>query len=111
MERLKGQAEIEAIAESILTDRQLIVDLDRRRNSYREAISTLRKQEKEASSGTPPASGKVWFLSDTLFVKTPRASAMAQIEEGLKRIDEEISEARKRIKSQAIELEQLENRD
>merc|ERR1712087_123581 len=46
-EMLKRITRVEKLGEEILTDRQQVVDLDRRRNTNREALAVFRRMEKQ----------------------------------------------------------------
>ena len=53
--------EVEELAEDILSDRQEIVDLDRKRNANREALSAL---DKQAKTGWKGDATKTWLRYD-----------------------------------------------
>ena len=71
--------EVEEIAEDILTDKQEIVDLDRKRNSNREALSALDKQAKKSWKGDQT---KTWVTMNNCFIQLPNASASSMIQSG-----------------------------
>ncbi|KAG0205393.1 p53 and DNA damage-regulated protein 1 [Mortierella sp. GBA30] len=93
----------ELIAEEILTNKELIVDYDRRRNSNREALSKLKKDlviEK-----------KVWVNLGDMFIKMPKQNVETMIKKDQETLDTEISEIRETMKEKVVELEKLEGGD
>ncbi|KAJ3386390.1 eukaryotic translation initiation factor 3 subunit A [Entophlyctis sp. JEL0112] len=120
IEGLRRQAEIERVAEDVLTARQLVVDLDRRRNENREALACFR-----GDRGRTPVGPRVWFFSGGLCLRVDADAARERILEGLiqtpaerllliwrpteqSQLDQEISSARELVKAKAVELENLE---
>ena len=70
--------EVEEQAESILSDRHEIIDLDRRRNSNREAIRGLKNNK---FSNQP--NSKEWICIGNMFIKMPKKTATSFIEKGI----------------------------
>ncbi|ORZ20925.1 hypothetical protein BCR41DRAFT_350572 [Lobosporangium transversale] len=103
MELLSNFQKREIIAEEILTNKELIVDYDRRRNSNREALSKLKK---ELSSEK-----KVWVNLGDLFVKMPKQNIETMIRKDQETLDSEITDIREAMKEKVVELEKLEGGD
>ncbi|KAF8929570.1 p53 and DNA damage-regulated protein 1 [Haplosporangium gracile] len=93
----------ELIAEDILTNKELIVDYDRRRNSNREALSKLKKELSQEK--------KVWVNLGDMFIKMPKENVETMIKKDQTTLDEEISDIRETMKQKVVELEQLEGGD
>ncbi|ORX88714.1 hypothetical protein K493DRAFT_306404 [Basidiobolus meristosporus CBS 931.73] len=99
---VKQQAEREQLAEDILTDRQLIIDYDRRRNTNREALNNLKKA---------PAPKKVWMNLGDMFVKFETEKVKDLIRQDQDKLDSEINEIRDGLKVKARQLDVLEGGD
>ncbi|KAI8840079.1 hypothetical protein BJ741DRAFT_597877 [Chytriomyces cf. hyalinus JEL632] len=99
MNVLKDQAEVERLAEEILSDKQLIIDLDRRRNSNREALACFRR-------GT--VDRRPWFFTDGLVLKMGRQESKSLIEADQAKLDTETEAVRLRMKQSMVELQALE---
>ncbi|KAI9350023.1 hypothetical protein DFJ73DRAFT_394194 [Zopfochytrium polystomum] len=100
MERLRAQAAVERLAEEVLTDRQLVVDYDRRRNENREALGAFRRKEVET--------GRVWCLVGGVMMKMEHSSVVSMITEEQSRLDGEIDQLRESIRSKTTQLTQME---
>ncbi len=73
--------EIEEAAEDVLTDKQEIVDLDRRRNENREALRALDKSCKAHWKGEEGS--KTWLAMGTnCFLKLPSRQAKELLQRG-----------------------------
>merc|ERR1711872_970139 len=68
---LKVMAEVEELADEILTDKAQIVDCDKKRNANREALRALKKNADN---------DKEWFCIGNLFVKLSHSAAVDIIE-------------------------------
>ncbi|KAI9193607.1 uncharacterized protein BJ171DRAFT_251931 [Polychytrium aggregatum] len=101
MDFVKAQAERERIAEDILTEKQLILDLDRRRNSNREALGCFRKKQFEPDQ-------RVWYNMGGIFMKMEQDTAKGLIAKDGETLTKEIESLRDSIKSHTADLEQLE---
>ncbi|KAJ1986282.1 hypothetical protein H4R33_003449 [Dimargaris cristalligena] len=99
MDFIDEQTEKELIGESILIDRQLSIDYDRRRNSNREALRSIQKGGAKET--------KSWMSLGDIFIKLPHPTAQELIQEDQKKIDAEISEIRDRIRENTQKLEKL----
>ncbi|KAF8946458.1 p53 and DNA damage-regulated protein 1, partial [Entomortierella lignicola] len=93
----------ELVAEEILTNRELIVDYDRRRNSNREALSKLKKELSQEK--------KIWVNLGDMFVKLPKQNVETMIKKDQATLDSEISDIRDVMKEKVVELEKLEGGD
>ncbi|TPX62462.1 hypothetical protein SpCBS45565_g07027 [Spizellomyces sp. 'palustris'] len=98
MQYLQNQAELERIAEEILTEKQLIIDLDRRRNENRMALASFRQ-------GKMKDDKRVYFFAGGLFMKLPKESAKQNLEKDQQNIDAEISRLRDSLKDRTRDLE------
>ncbi|KAF9975393.1 p53 and DNA damage-regulated protein 1 [Actinomortierella ambigua] len=93
----------ELLVEEILTNKELIVDYDRRRNSNREALSRLNKDMSKDK--------KVWVNLGDMFIKMPHDSTVTMLKKDQETLDAEILEARETMKEKMVELEKLEGKD
>ncbi|KAF9999850.1 p53 and DNA damage-regulated protein 1 [Entomortierella chlamydospora] len=103
MELLSNFQKREFVAEEILTNKELIVDYDRRRNSNREALSKLKKELAQEK--------KVWVNLGDMFVKLPKQNVETMIKKDQETLDTEISDIRELMKEKVVELEKLEGGD
>ncbi|XP_070574520.1 p53 and DNA damage-regulated protein 1-like [Ptychodera flava] len=97
--------QVEELAEEILTDKQTVVDLDRKRNKNREAIRALGKVQP-----TPGKADKTWVCFGNMFLKIPRADAKNLLEKDQKELDTEIDKIRKGLKPKVSKLHDMEGR-
>lgn len=98
-------AELEEMAEDILTDKQQIVDLDFRRNKNREAIRSLSNTGK--STGVE---AKSWICFSNTFVKMPQEKAKALLIGDQEQLDKEINNLRTNLKSKVFKMRELEGK-
>ncbi|KAF9426691.1 p53 and DNA damage-regulated protein 1 [Podila epigama] len=103
MEYVSNFQQRELIAEDILTNKNLIVDYDRKRNSNREALSKLKKELAEEK--------KVWVNLGDMFIKMPKQNVETMIKKDQETLDTEIADIRQTMKEQVVELEKLEGGD
>ncbi|KAJ1971577.1 hypothetical protein H4R35_005182 [Dimargaris xerosporica] len=101
MDFVKDQSEREEVGETILFDRQLVIDYDRRRNSNREALRALQKS----------SASKAWVSLGDMFIRLPTDTASSMVQEEQGRISDAVDETRKRIKENAKKLEELDGLD
>ncbi|KAI8593094.1 hypothetical protein BDZ88DRAFT_405471 [Geranomyces variabilis] len=99
MQFLQDQAELERLAEDILIQKQLIIDLDRRRNDNRVALRSI-------SATSAPK--KTHFFAGGLFIKLPTPTVKSFLSTDQVNIDAEIDRLRTSMKAQSRELELLE---
>ncbi|CAG8686061.1 8375_t:CDS:2 [Dentiscutata erythropus] len=102
MEYIPILAERERIAEDILTNKQLIIDYDRTRNTNREALNKLKKEKDKK---------KVWVNLGEFFIKMDKDSVKTYIEKDQESLDSGISSLRESVKEKMTELEKLETGD
>ncbi|GBB93476.1 hypothetical protein RclHR1_02180018 [Rhizophagus clarus] len=93
--------ERERLAEDILTNKQLVIDYDRTRNTNREALAKLKKEPLNSQK-------KVWVNLGDFFVKLEKDNVKSYIEKDQKNLEKEISSLRDAIKQKTTELEKLE---
>lgn len=72
--------EIEEVAEEILSDKQEIVDLDRKRHGNREALSALTK---EANAHWKGEDCKTWITLSNCFIQLPNKTAKDLLRKGM----------------------------
>ncbi|KXJ17853.1 p53 and DNA damage-regulated protein 1 [Exaiptasia diaphana] len=90
---------MEELAAEILTDKQQIIELDRKRNCNREALRALKHKKK---------ADKSWLCFGNTFLKLSDSSAKNMIEEDQKTVNEEISSLRTQLKPKVTKLHELE---
>ena len=71
--------EVEEMAEDVLSDKQEIVDLDRKRHANREALSALNKQALGSWKGEQT---KTWVSLNNCFIQLPNATATKMLKKG-----------------------------
>ena len=71
--------EVESAAEDVLTDKQEIVDLDRKRNQTREALRAIEKTSKADYKGD---ASKIWMATGNTFIKMPCSAAKDMLKSG-----------------------------
>ncbi|KAL2918861.1 hypothetical protein HK105_201695 [Polyrhizophydium stewartii] len=102
MDFVAKQAEVERLAEDILSEKQLRIDYDRRRQELQQALAQFRKGNVMAGES------KTWMFSGGLFVKFKADAAQQMLRDDLAKINAEIDKSSDRIKQLTIELEQTE---
>lgn len=95
-------AERERIADEILTNKQAVIDYDRRRNSNREGL----RQFKHLLTDK-----KAWINMGNMFIKLPVEDAKKHIEREQNELSEKIDTARATIKNKTQVLEKMEGKD
>ncbi|KAK8379182.1 hypothetical protein O3P69_019198 [Scylla paramamosain] len=98
--------EVEAAAEDVLSDRQEIITLDRRRNTNREA---LRQLAGDGGAGKGPDS-RMWICVGNMFLRMPRGFVKDSIEKEQKHLDTEINNLRNGLRSKVNLLNDLEHK-
>ncbi|KAJ1673761.1 hypothetical protein EV182_004605 [Spiromyces aspiralis] len=94
-----AQAKVETLAEDILTDKQLSIDYDKKRNENRQALRALKK---------PNFGKKATINLGDFFIDIPVTKAMTMVEEDQKHLEAAIEDVRERIKTKTAELHKLE---
>ncbi|KAJ1667787.1 hypothetical protein IW140_001340 [Coemansia sp. RSA 1813] len=106
MDIVERQKKIEVLADDILTDKQLSIDYDRKRQETREAINKLRQQTKNVRPGSRLATTTI-NMGD-FFLDMPAAKAQGMVEGAQKELDGAIDDVRQRLKKKVELLAQLE---
>ena len=96
----------ERLGEEVLTERQQMIELDRRRNANREALGSLRRTEKRIGAEAAAAQ-KHWVCMGDTFLKHKDASARQLLEADQKRIEAELEELRQSVKRKSSQLCEL----
>ncbi|XP_072169178.1 p53 and DNA damage-regulated protein 1-like isoform X1 [Diadema setosum] len=102
--------ELEALAEEILTEKQQVVDLDRKRNQSREAVRALRRQSDTQQSSKSHSENKTWICFGNTFVKLPSKNVQTMLTEDQKRLDGEINNLREGLKPKVAKLRDMEGK-
>nr|ALS04393.1 p53 and DNA damage-regulated protein 1 [Acartia pacifica] len=97
---------LETAGEKVLTIRQEVVDLDRRRNSNREAIRSLKNMSKVKDM----SSEKVWIAVGNTFLHIPFTLAEERLEQDQKALDISINKLRSRLKDRVNDLRDIEGK-
>ncbi|XP_068696866.1 p53 and DNA damage-regulated protein 1-like isoform X2 [Montipora foliosa] len=98
---LQKFTELEELAEEIMGDKHQIVELDKRRNTNREAIRVLTKMDAKFAK-------KSWVCIGNIFVKLPNSHAHEMLQQDQKNLDGEISNLREDLKPKVSKLHELE---
>ena len=72
--------ELEEAAENVLADKQEIIDLDRKRNSNREALNALDKAAKSHWKGDE---GRTWLTMNNCFIQMKTGTAKKLVQQGI----------------------------
>eukprot|EP00795_Rhopilema_esculentum_P001583 gene1583-16036_t len=100
---LDRMSKIEALGEEVLTDKQQLVDLDRKKNKNREAINALKKTRNSNESKSWLCIGNTFFrFEDDLIANT--------LKEDQKELEKEIQSIRNGITGKVSDLHQLEEK-
>lgn len=94
--------EIEELAEDVLSDRQQIVELDRKRNQIREATRAVYKSKD---------SGKLWVCHGNQFIKLPKHQTKKFLNQDSDELDDEINSLRRQLKQKVNKLQDLEHKE
>ena len=92
---LEHLREIEEAAEEVLSEKQEIVDLDRKRNQNREAIRALSRPQENSSN---ESNDKAWLAMGNCFFELPKKKALNLLEQDQVKLDSEINSLRSDIK-------------
>ena len=90
--------EIEEAAEEVLSDKQEIVDLDRKRCQNREAIRAMDQHLNHASSSSQ------WLAMGNCFFKLPKDKAKTLLQKDQDRLDTQINILRSNLKPKVNNL-------
>ncbi|XP_048464245.1 p53 and DNA damage-regulated protein 1 [Rhincodon typus] len=94
--------EVEELAESLLADKQQIVDLDLKRNRNREALRALHKSTEK--------SGNVMVCFGNMFIKFPNSRTKDMIQKDQEQLDEEIHKLYKQLKVKVNRLNEAQGK-
>ncbi|KAJ2493480.1 p53 and DNA damage-regulated protein 1 [Coemansia sp. RSA 2050] len=106
MDVVEYQAKVEALAEDILTDKQLAIDYDRKRQENREALRILREQSQKAKPNSTQSTTAV-NMGD-FFIQLPLPKALKMMEDAQSELDKAIDDVRQRLKAKVKLLGELE---
>ena len=105
---LAALADIELAAEDVLATKQEIIDLDRKRNSNREAIRAL---EKEAKSHFKGSDSKSWLAMGNSFFRLPNRNAVDMLKADQKKLDISVNTLRSGLKDKVNILRDKEGKE
>lgn len=94
--------QVEEVAEDILSDKQQLIDLDRRRQKTREAIRVIQKDK---------TTEKTWVCFGNQFIKLPKQKTKKLLEKDFDELDNQISDVRKQLKPKVSKLRDMEKRE
>ena len=92
----------ENLGEEGLADQQQVVELDKRRQTNRQAIRAVKNEREER---------KMWVMMGNEFVKVERKVLVSWLENDQKVLDKEINSIRDGLKSKVQALKQLEGEE
>ncbi|PRP86048.1 hypothetical protein PROFUN_05819 [Planoprotostelium fungivorum] len=95
----------EVLAEDILIDKQQLIDLDRRRNTNREALRQITDAKKRPLAQQEK---KTWLCMRDIFILLPTDTAESFISKDQKMLDEKINTTRDELKHKTSKLSQIE---
>ncbi|XP_065197589.1 p53 and DNA damage-regulated protein 1-like [Sycon ciliatum] len=99
-------AKVEIVAEDVLATKQQVVDLDRRRQSTREALRvTLKSLHAEDEQRAQVQ--KSWICLGNMFMKLPTKQVKTMLDTDQKRLGEEIDSVRGTLKGKVATLREL----
>lgn len=98
----KFLAEIEATAETILADKEQVVELDKRRQKNREALRCLRNPSED--------SRRPWVCIGNMFMKIPKSRTTDLLVQEQEKLEAEIGALRAKLKKNVKLLREMEGR-
>eukprot|EP01095_Lingulamoeba_sp_RSL-Kostka_P011280 TRINITY_DN4243_c0_g1_i1.p1 TRINITY_DN4243_c0_g1~~TRINITY_DN4243_c0_g1_i1.p1 ORF type:complete len:150 (-),score=46.66 TRINITY_DN4243_c0_g1_i1:196-645(-) len=109
----KTYKEIEILADSIMHDKELIVDIDRKRNKNREGMRYILNKKKEEEKlvseyNLNDKEDRIWLMAGEIFFKLPESKALDILNEEQSSLDEEIYKAHKNVTSNVAKLDKIE---
>lgn len=105
---LKLLTDIEESAEDILSKKQEIIDLDRKRNSNREAIRALEKDGKSHYKGD---NSKCWLAMGNSFFRLPNKNAVNMLKKDQQQLDISVNKLRSDLKDEVGNLREMEGQE
>jgi len=100
---LQRFSELEELAQEIMEDKHQIIELDKKRNTNREALRALKTKDT-----TGVKTSKSWVCFGNMFLKLPSSNVQTMLQQDQKNLDEEISRLRKDLKPKVSKLHELE---
>ncbi|PVD38092.1 hypothetical protein C0Q70_00703 [Pomacea canaliculata] len=94
--------QIEGLAESILADKQKLINLDRQRNKTREAIRILQKDK---------SSEKKWVCYGNMFIKMEKRKVSRLLDKDFDEIEKEMASTRSELKPKMSQLRDMEHEE
>ncbi|XP_078092223.1 p53 and DNA damage-regulated protein 1 isoform X1 [Mustelus asterias] len=94
--------EVEELVESLLADKQQIVDLDMKRNQNREALRALQNSTEQ--------SGNVMVCFGNMFIKFPNSRTKNMIRKDQEQLDEEIRKLYNQLKVKVNRLNEAQGK-
>ncbi|KAJ2616235.1 hypothetical protein H4S08_000864 [Coemansia sp. RSA 1365] len=107
MEHIEHQGRVEALAEDILTDKQLAIDYDRKRQENREAIRRLEEHAQKIKPTSRLATSTV-NMGD-FFIVVPTKKAQDMVGGAQKELEQAIQDVQQRLKKKVKLLGELES--
>lgn len=102
---MRYMCEVEGMAEDILTDKEQIVNLDRRRNKNREALRAIKTELKENKNDS-----KSWVCFGNMFIRMDKATVEKLLSKDQETIDEEVNNLRNGLKTKVGKLREAEGK-
>ena len=96
----------EQLGEDVLQERQQLVELDKRHNENREALASLRREERECGAEAV-ADSKHWVSLRDVFERSPRADVWRMLEADQRKIEAERERLRDSVKRKSSRLCEL----
>lgn len=101
---LNHLTELEELAEDVLTVKQQIIDLDKKRNQNREALRVLQNRKKMKSCKDQ----KDWVCFGNTFMKLPQSKTEEMLQKDQGKLDQEIEKLRNELQPKVAKLRELE---
>ncbi|KAK7112660.1 p53 and DNA damage-regulated protein 1-like [Littorina saxatilis] len=99
---LEHLAQVEDVAEEILTDKQKLIDLNHHWNQTREAMRVLQKDKSD---------NKQWVCMGNMFIKMEKKSTSRLIEKDFDQTAQEIAKTRTELKPKLSHIRDLEHKE
>ncbi|PIA17001.1 hypothetical protein COEREDRAFT_86409 [Coemansia reversa NRRL 1564] len=106
MEHIEHQGRVEALAEDILTDKQLAIDYNRKQQENREAIRRLEEHARNIRPSSRLATSTV-NMGD-FFIVVPTKKAQDMVGGAQKELEQAIQDVQQRLKKKVQLLNELE---
>nr|CAB3264761.1 p53 and DNA damage-regulated protein 1-like [Phallusia mammillata] len=99
--------ELEELAEDVLTDKQTIVDLNKRYNANRMALTAINKKV----TAPPGSADKAWVNFGGMFIKVSKESTKAMLAEDQKELENNIKDLRTKLPAKVNKLRDAEGKE